>query len=58
MGQFISEKQIKEKDGPRGRESAQNKTKRKKKTRSNLVALKLHQRPKEKRRESTGMPKS
>jgi hypothetical protein len=53
IGQFISEKQIKEKDGPRGRESAQNK-KKKKKTRSNLVALKLHQRPKGKRRESTG----
>jgi hypothetical protein len=28
IGQFISEKQIKEKDGPRGRESAQNKKKR------------------------------
>jgi hypothetical protein len=39
-------------DGPRGRESAQKK--KKKKTRSNLVALKLHQRPKGKRRESTG----
>jgi hypothetical protein len=52
IGQFISEKQIKEKEGPRGRVSAQKK--KKKKTRSNLVALKLHQRPKGKRRESTG----
>jgi hypothetical protein len=29
IGQFISEKQIKEKDGPRGRESAQKKKKKK-----------------------------
>jgi len=36
MGRFISEKQIKEKDGPRGRESAQKK-KRKRRQEATLL---------------------
>jgi hypothetical protein len=37
IGQFISEKQIKEKDGPRGRESAHNKKKKKKRQEATLL---------------------